>query len=350
MAISEYGTTKNGQVVHEISLHNSGGFCVKILTYGGALTAIDALNHQGYRSNVVLAYKNLEDYEVNPMYLGVIVGRTAGRTAKGEIVIDGQMVHLDTTSHPHALHGGENGLHQQVWTVLHLTDDTLILGFTDREGQGKTPGTLDIKAHYKVLEPDALEITYSVTTDAKTYVNLTNHSYFNLCGSSKTSVLDHQLTLKASCFAPVDNESIPLESLQSVANTPFDFRLKKVLRQAVESQYPQIVGCHGIDHPFQLDEKKESIVLTEPLSRRMLTINTNQKFVVIYSGNFLDQGQLTGGEYFRRYEGICFETQDIPNGPNRSDFDGHYLEPGQIYRHETCYTFSLYDTLTNNRE
>ena len=50
------------------------------------------------------------------------------------------------------------------------------------------PGSMEIAVSY-VITDSKLTINYHATTDAKTVVNLTNHSYFNLDGHSKVSSL-----------------------------------------------------------------------------------------------------------------------------------------------------------------
>ena len=51
----------------------------------------------------------LTDYERNPAYFGVLVGRFANRIAKGQITVDGQKYQLDVNNGPNHLHGGADG-------------------------------------------------------------------------------------------------------------------------------------------------------------------------------------------------------------------------------------------------
>lgn len=50
---------------------------------------------------------------------------------------------------------------------------------------------------------NSLKTDYTATTDKKTVINLTNHSYFNLKGSG--DILGHELVLNAAAFLPVDS-------------------------------------------------------------------------------------------------------------------------------------------------
>ena len=77
----------------------------------------------------------------------------------------------------------------------------------------------------------------------------------------------------------------------------------------------------------------------EPVSGRMLTIETTEPGIQFYSGNFLAGQPGKGGKnYFFRY-GMCFETQHFPDSPNRENFPSTLLNPGETYDTTTVFTF-----------
>ena len=80
-----------------------------------------------------------------------------------------------------------------------------------------------------------MEVDYEATTDKKTIVNLTQHSYFNLSGDYSKTILDHEITINADKFIPVDATLIPTGELQDVTNTPFDFRVAKTVEKDIEA-------------------------------------------------------------------------------------------------------------------
>ena len=106
---------------------------------------------------------------------------------------------------------GKQSRSQTEWNSAYLSKD----------GEAGYPGNLSVVVRYTLVKGD-LRIEYSATTDKDTVVNLTNHSYFNLAGQG--DILNHQLTLHASRFTPVDAGLIPTGELKSVESTPFDFR------------------------------------------------------------------------------------------------------------------------------
>ncbi|MEC7876520.1 MAG: galactose-1-epimerase, partial [Bacteroidota bacterium] len=61
-----------------------------------------------------------------------------------------------------------------------------------------------------------------------------------------------------------------------------------------------------------------------------------------YSGNFLDNSltSKTGGNY-RKWSGLCLETQHFPNSPNNDKFPLTILRPGDKFYSETWFKFSV---------
>ena len=95
------------------------------------------------------------------------------------------------------------------------------------DGDMGFPGTLTVKVKYTV-EHNSLRINYSATTTKPTIINVTNHSYFNLSGDGKGTILDEHLTINADKYTPVDAGLIPTGELAPVEGTPFDFRRRRL--------------------------------------------------------------------------------------------------------------------------
>ena len=124
------------------------------------------------------------------------------------------------------------------------------LTYLSKDGEAGYPGNLTAIVRYTLMKGD-LRIEYSATTDKDTVINLTNHSYFNLAGQG--DILNHQLTLHASRFTPVDAGLIPTGELKSVESTPFDFRKATAVGARIGADDEQLHLGHGYDHNWVLD-------------------------------------------------------------------------------------------------
>ena len=80
-----------------ISYNVSGenGFEFEILNLGGVITKVITPDKDGNLENVVLGYKDIENYIKNPFYYGGLIGRTAGRICDGKVVIEEKEYNLN---------------------------------------------------------------------------------------------------------------------------------------------------------------------------------------------------------------------------------------------------------------
>jgi aldose 1-epimerase len=195
---------------------------------------------------------------------------------------------------------------------------------------------------YALSERDELRIDYEATTDQDTVINLTNHAYFNLGGET---ILDHELTLKASRFLPVDPTLIPLGDLRAVRGTPMDFTTLTRIGARIAHDDVQLERGLGYDHTWVFDKEPGVLDLVgrlySPMTGRVMEVFTTQPGVQFYSGNQLD-GSLTGkgGKVYIQHSGLALETHHFPDSPNQPPFPSTVLRPGDVYRETTIYRFS----------
>jgi len=220
----------------------------------------------------------------------------------------------------------------------------LRLTYHSKDMEEGYPGNLHVEVTYTLTNENELKIDYNATTDKKTVVNLTNHTYFNLSGNTKTDILGHTLTLAASKFVPVDKGLIPTGKLQEVKGTAFDFLTPHKVGERINSDDPQVKTGGGYDHCWVIDAPS----LTTPFatvydstSGRVLEAFTTEPAVQFYTGNFLD-GSLTGkyGTVYAKRYGLCLETEHFPDSPNQPQFPTVVLNPGETYKTQTVYKFS----------
>ena len=175
-------------------------------------------------------------------------------------------------------------------------------------------------------------------------MNLTHHAYWNLAGAG--TALNHELTLDASRFLPIDLGLIPT-GIADVEGSPFDFRAPTPIGARIRSGSLQLMGARGYDHCFVLDRAGagglvHAARLRDPRTGRVLEIETTQPGVQFYSGNFLD-GRLrgAGGQACRQGDGVCLETQHFPDSPNRPEFPSTVLRPGETFQSTTVHRFRI---------
>jgi aldose 1-epimerase len=342
---THFGTTPRGENVSLFTLTNAAGMEVKITNFGGVVTAINVPDKQGQFADVALGFDELEPYLQDSPYFGALIGRFGNRIAKGRFELDGQVFELATNNDPNHLHGGVQGFDKVVWsptTFATPTEIGLKLFYLSPNGDQGYPGNLQVMVTYTLTADNALQVDYHAVTDKPTPINLTQHSYFNLAGQG--DVLEHQAMINADTFVPIDATSIPLGHLQTVADTPFDFRSAKAIGADINADDQQIVCGQGYDHNFVLNKSKPKELslaakVVEPVSGRVLEVYTEEPGVQFYTGNFLD-GSLRGkGKTYAHRTGFCLEPQHFPDSPNQPDFPSTILQPGDEYFSRTLFKF-----------
>jgi len=343
----EFGKMPNGESVQIFTLKNKNGIEISITNYGGIVTALKTFDDKGLLADIALGFDTLERYLQPHPYFGAIIGRYGNRIGKARFTLDGVTYTLAKNDGENSLHGGKEGFDKKLWRARPEpgeTAQTLVLEYTSPDGEEGYPGTLRTEVRYTLSDDDTLRIDYRATTDKKTVVNLTNHTYFNLAGQGNGDILNHEIEIRASKFTPVDAGLIPTGELRSVEGTPFDFRKPRRIGERIDADDEQIRRGRGYDHNFVLDREGEGLAIAarvvEPSSGRALEVWTTEPGMHFYTGNFLD-GTITGkgGRVYGRRSGFCLETQHFPDSPNKPSFPSTVLEPGQEYRSTTVWKF-----------
>jgi aldose 1-epimerase len=348
-AKKSFGKTPDGQPVDLFVLTNKNGAEASITNYGGAVVSIKVPDRNGRLADVVLGYDTVDGYVNDKSYFGALVGRYGNRIAHAQFVLDGKTYTLAKNNGDNSLHGGIKGFNKAVWTAKTFSGkdgQSLELSYLSKDGEEGFPGNLKVTVTYTWTDANALMIEYAATTDKKTVVNLTNHSYFNLAGQGNGDILGHLLTIEADRFTPVDSGLIPAGELREVAGTPFDFRKATAIGARIDQDDEQLKLGGGYDHNFVLCRPAGSgeslgARVVEPASGRVLEVWTIEPGVQFYTGNFLDgKSPGKGGATYPKRSAFCLETQHFPDSPNQPKFPPVVLNPGERYHTITTYKFS----------
>jgi aldose 1-epimerase len=342
-----FGTAPDGAALSLYTLRNRNGMTVRITDWGGIITAIEVPGRDGTSADVTFGFDHPQPYFGDSPYFGALIGRYGNRIAGGRFTLDGQAYQLDTNNGPNHLHGGVTGFDKVIWQATPLVTDgaaRLQLSHTSPDGDQGYPGRLDVTVTYELNDANELLVQFHATADRATPVNLTQHAYFNLAGGG--TVLDHEVTIHADRYVPIDETSIPLGPLAPVAGTPFDFRTPRSVGSQIDADDEQLRNGQGYDHCYVLNQPAPGAMtlaatVVEPVSGRVLELLTEEPGVQFYTGNFLD-GTLTGkGVQYHRRDALCLEPQHFPDSPNRPEYPNTILRPGETYATKSIFRFSV---------
>jgi aldose 1-epimerase len=349
MVKESFGKLPDGREVYRYTLKNKNGIEMQVINYGGIVTSLKVPDKNGHGEDIVLGYDSLSDYVRSNPYFGALIGRYGNRIAGGKFKLEGNEYTLAQNNNGQHLHGGVKGFDKVFWDIEEQQSNdgqALKLTYVSEDMEEGYPGRLSVTVLYTLRDNNEWHIAYSATTDKATVVNLTQHTYFNLTGNVKRDILDHVLMLAADRFLPVDQYLIPTGQLQPVKGIPFDFTTPTAIGARINDNHPQLKVGKGYDHCWVLsapnDPKRLAATLFDPSSGRFMEVYTTEPGIQFYSGNFLDGSNKgkNGVVYQHRY-GLCLETQHFPDSPNRPAFPSVVLKPGEEYKTETTYKFSV---------
>ena len=337
----------NTKPVKLYTLKNKNGMEVCITNFGARIVSIMTPDKNGKMTDVVLGFDNIDDYINVPSDFGATIGRYANRIGDGKITIDGKEIQLPQNNGSHCLHGGPTGWQYQVFKTNQLDAQTIKLTVESPDGDNNFPGNVVASVTYTLTEDNAIDIKYDATTDQKTVINMTNHSYFNLSGNPSVSGMDHILYLAGDSITPIDSTFMTNGEMIAVAGTPFDFNTPKAISQDVTNfENEQIKFGKGFDHNWVLNTKGDirqvAAKLTSPTTGITLEVYTDEPGIQLYTGNFLD-GTVKGknGVVYPQRASICLETQHYPDSPNKAHWPSVILEPGKTYTSYCIFKFGV---------
>ncbi len=330
-----FGYMPDGDMVHSCELTNKNGMQIMVITYGATITALKPPLKKGGFLDVVLGFDTLEEYinsfnlKIAP-YFGATVGRYAGRINNSVFNLNGKSIHLNSNNNSHSLHGGNLGFSKKNWKIKNVMDGenpSITLNYFSPDGEENYPGDLSVNLTYTLLENNELIIEYVATTSEDTIINLTHHSYFNLDGQVST-ILEQELNINSFKILEADALNIPTGRLLSLENNPLDFSQTKKCPKS-------------IDTTFVLNEiNAPSASLFNPKNDLEMLVFTNQPAVHIYvGGNCFNTIKGKENADYNPLSGICFETQNFPDAPNKEHFPDAVLRKGEVYQHKTIYKF-----------
>jgi len=321
--------------VFEIAIASKAGASAKILSWGAVLRDLVVPSARGPQ-RVTLGLNTIGDYLEHSPSFGAVPGRFANRIANGRFALDGTLYELERKpEEKHTLHGGPNGFGRKIWKLGSVDASSVTLTLESPDGDAGFPGALTATCVYRLIEPATLRVELGAQCDRPTIVNLTQHAYFNLDGSS--DVRDHELTLVSDFYTPTDAELIPTGEIRDIAGTPLDFRTPTAIGARIDEPDDHLQRGGGYDLNYVLaDAPRAAPALAATLSAggMVMTVLTTEPGLQFYSGNFLR------GAPFAWRSACCLETQHFTDSLNHPAFPTTVLRPGERFASRTVYRFN----------
>lgn len=336
----------SGEEIFLYVLQNRKGMRVEISNFGATIIGLYVPDKTGKIENVVMAYDKLSDYYKNWHNIGCSVGPNANRIANATFSIDGKEYQLEAGNDGHNLHSHFSlGYQKRVWLVEKYSEEEITFFCECAEGEMGFPGNKVNRITFTVTEDNELKIHYHVTTDKKTIINMTNHSYFNLSGNLSSSVKNHQLWLNCSHYTPINENGIPTGEIAPVEGTVMDFTKPKMLMEGLESDSEEIKRAKGYDHNFCVNDwdgtLKKIGQLYEENSGRCMEVFTDLPGVQLYTANYLGVCIGRNKKVYKTHGAVCLETQYFPNHINEKNFVSAVFDKDNPYDSTTIYKFSV---------
>ena len=342
---SVFGKGKEGEEIALYTLSNTRGMKASVTNLGASLVNLMVPDSRGNIADVVLGFERGEDYLGNPSFFGAVIGPNANRIAGAAFEIDQKAYFLDANDGVNNLHSHkEKGYHKRIWNAR--TDENRVTFFLeDTDGNMGFPGNKKISVTYALDEENGLTLHYHGSSDKKTILNLTNHSYFNLDGHDSGQIEGHELWLNAAHYTPVVAGAIPTGEIAFVEGTPMDFTMAKTVGRDINADFEQLKLTGGYDHNWVVagwnGELKHIATVKAPQSGRIMRVYTTLPGVQFYAGNFVDPQIGKGGASYGRRSGLCLETQFYPDSIHQLNFPSCVFggENGREYDSVTVYRF-----------
>ena len=336
-----------------VTLRNLHGLIARFSPYGARWVGMIVPDQSGILDDVLLGFANPEEYKsASEPYYGAVIGRVCGRICKAQFGLNGHIYHLSANENGvNHLHGGIRAFHNVVWQMNHGTDfngdEYVLFMYCSPAGEEGFPGNLQVEVCYTLRADDVLRMVCTATCDEDTVVNLTNHAFFNLCGSKRNEkIFHHKLFLNSSYLIECNEELLPTGRLLPLDNTLLDFRKPMLIGKALHAEMFRIENNRGFSLAYALDAPDANVrlaaTLSEAESGRQLAIYTNQPSLQVYTGYGLDGSDVgKGGFPYELGAGIALEPQGFPDAINHPCFPSIVLRKGEIYLHVTEYRWNI---------
>ncbi len=346
VTVKEFGKAMNQEPLHLYEISNQNGMTVGLTELGATIVSVKMQTKNENVIDVVLGYDTPDDYYANSCFFGAVIGRSGNRIDKGCFELNGKTYQLDINDNDNNLHSGLNGFDKRIWKVERIGDNSVTFSLKDADMEQGYPGNFSVCITYTLTDEGSLILHYEGECDQDTVANMTNHVYFNLGGHDSGTILDHEMTMRASKWTPIrDYQAIPTGEIAPVEGTPMDFTTTHTIGERIDADYDQLKFVGGYDHNYVMKQDKGTVEKFAevycPKTGICLEAFTDLPAFQFYAGNFIGPHKGKGGAAYDKRDGFCLESQFIPNSINQEGFAKPVLKAGEKYDTTTTYRFSV---------
>ena len=342
---TSFGKTENGEPVSLFTITNNNKMTVQITDLGASIVSATVPDKDGNIIDVILGYKNAENYLANRCYMGAVVGRNANRIFPAHVELDGKIYELTKNNGENNLHSGNKGTNKKVFsTEIDESSNSLNLNIRIKHLEDDFPGNFDLTVKYTLTEDNTLELEYRAKSDMDTIANVTNHTYFNLSGHESGTVLDHIVEFDSSFFMPNSPSAVPTGEIISVEGTPFDLRSPISVKDAISKKSEYLNPDVGFDNNLILNGNgyRKICEIFSPATSVHLEAFTTEPCIQFYIGsNIVSEPLGKENTAYKKFDGLCLETQHSPNTPNQPWLKPTLLKADNTWNSKTAYKFSV---------
>ena len=264
-----------------------------------------------------------------------IVGRVCGRIPNSRFYLNNKEYILYPNDGKNHLHGGQSGFNKKIWKIDKLekySDEiTCSLYYKSTNLEENYPGNLDCIVEYIFNNNNELFIRFNANSDEDTFVNLTNHNYWNFHGHNNfyQNIVNHKIKILADSYCETNENLIATGHIAKSLNTKYDLNnYKNIDKEFLNKGGADI--CYNIN---SYDKSLRQIASVYSQKTKMgMELFSDQPGLQFYTGNMMNHYYL--GKYKRQYGqnyGLCLEPQLFPDAINHKNFISPVLHKGQTY-------------------
>ncbi|MDG3085366.1 hypothetical protein P7F88_04305 [Vibrio hannami] len=309
-------------------LKHPTGVHATIVNYGARLHKLGiSENH-----NVVVAAEKVEDYLTCTAFQGATIGPIANLVRNGEISTDKAVASFHKNHGSHSLHSGNDAYDKRYWSVVLLNENSVKLSLEDEHSFANCK--INVSVLFE-LTPFGLDITYEASSDSDFWMNMTNHSYFNLVQDK--DIYGHSMSINSNKVVATDESNIPTSMTVDIENERDCFIRSKelsLLREDLSTE--RLKKNNGINTCYLLQRSRNyAALVSHPEARVNLLITTTKPALQVYTTNnpikLCERNSLHGA--------VCLEPMYPTSDYFEKENARSYITCDRIYKETDSYNF-----------